>query len=747
LSLFNELKRRNVFRVGAAYVVVAWLTLQVADVVLNNIEAPGWVFRVIMLMLAIGLPFVLIFAWAFELTPDGLKREHEVDRTESITPKTGRKLDFTIIAVLVLALGYFAYDKFVLSGDRDAALVEATSQAVAEQSKAEPATPEQPERSIAVLPFVNMSSDVEQEYFSDGISEEILNVLTKIPGLHVTSRSSAFAFKGKEIDIPTVAAQLGVSNVLEGSVRKSGTKIRITAQLIEAESDRHLWSETYDRELDDIFAIQDEISAAIVNALKGHLELGSDTTGTLGHSYTGNTEAYEAYLRGRHLIVQRTRPGIEAAVKEFSEAIRLDPQFARAHAELAIAYILLTNNQYGDYTFSEAQALAIPHADRAMELDPSLAIVQAAAGMVLWNIGAPPETMAYLEESLRINPNQGQVLIWLGIAIEEQGESSKVLPIQERLLRLDPLSIPNLSNLAGSYAYRGRFDDSESVLAKLKVLSPSAEASSRASTLSAQAKFADSAFSYLQALQFEPQNTRPRRFLGFQLADMGLDAEVYALNEDPEPDFLWLLGSHEEAIRKLTEKNVDTKLTADDMRYLGNAYAATGDYAKARPLLEEVWEQSGRRVVPFGAFSPYDAAALIVARQHEDPTADTHDLLDAMKASAHRLREAEVLPSSLDILISDGLYAWFSGDRTGAIEVLDSAVAGRSFIPPNLNYLKDLLADPGFAKGQEKRMAHSANERQKFLAVVCADSPYADVWEPLPESCMGVAGEQMADGP
>ena len=191
MSFFDELKRRNVFKVGIAYIVVAWLMLQVADIILNNIVAPAWVFHTILLVLAIGFPLICLFAWAFEMTPEGLKREHEVDRSQSITPQTGRKLDFVIIGVMALALGYFAYDKFVVSSERDAALVEATTQAVEEQAAAEPIELVEQEKSIAVLPFVNMSSDPEQEYFADGISEELLNALAKIKGLKVAGRTSS----------------------------------------------------------------------------------------------------------------------------------------------------------------------------------------------------------------------------------------------------------------------------------------------------------------------------------------------------------------------------------------------------------------------------------------------------------------------------------------------------------------------------------------------------------------------------
>ena len=244
MSLIAELKRRNVFRVGVAYAIVAWLLVEVASVLLPTFEAPVWVMKAFSSLVILGFPLALILAWAFELTPEGIKRESAVDPAESITQVTGRKLDFAIIGLLALAVAYFAVDKFVLQADRIPA-AESTEQV----------------KTIAVLPFANMSGDPEQEFFSDGISEELLNVLAKVKGLRVTSRTSAFAFKGTNTSIPEIAEKLGVDHVLEGSVRMAGDRVRITAQLIEVDTDSrfdsHLWSESYDRDLSDIFAVQD----------------------------------------------------------------------------------------------------------------------------------------------------------------------------------------------------------------------------------------------------------------------------------------------------------------------------------------------------------------------------------------------------------------------------------------------------------------------------------------------------------
>ena len=327
-SLFSELKRRNVIRVALVYIVAAWLLLQVADVVLNNIEAPNWVFQTILLLVVLGFPFAVIFAWAFELTPEGLKKEKDVDRSESITHDTGRKLDFIIIAVLVLALVYFAYDKYVIDPAQEETLATASTQAE------EISETDTPEMSIAVLPFVNMSSDPEQEFFSDGISEELLNMLAQFPGLRVAARTSSFQFKGMNQDIAKIADTLHVAHILEGSVRKSGNRLRITAQLIKADDGFHLWSHSYDRELDDIFAVQNEIARAISDALKVKLTLdtASGTAQRPAVIPAANTQAYEAYLRGRRLIHRRGRESLEDAVRHLERALRLDERFAPAHA-------------------------------------------------------------------------------------------------------------------------------------------------------------------------------------------------------------------------------------------------------------------------------------------------------------------------------------------------------------------------------------------------------------------------------
>ena len=290
MSLFEELKRRNVFRVGIAYLVLGWVVIQITDTVAPALNLPDWTLALVTWIGIIGFPFAVLIAWAFELTPEGIKREHEVDRSQSITHVTGRKFDFAIIGLLVVALGFVVWDAYL--SELDEVLVTETPVEAIEPAPVEEALTAT--ASIAVLPFVNMSSDSEQEYFSDGLSEEILNLLTRISGLKVIARTSSFVFKGKNEDVRTIGQMLDVSTVLEGSVRKSGERVRITAQLIDVSDGAHLWSETYDRTLTDIFAVQDDVAAAIIDALQIHV----GANPTRGRP-TDNAEAYALFLEAR----------------------------------------------------------------------------------------------------------------------------------------------------------------------------------------------------------------------------------------------------------------------------------------------------------------------------------------------------------------------------------------------------------------------------------------------------------------
>src|SRR3954468_2451073 len=347
-NFFAELKRRNVVRMAGLYLVGAWLLVQVADTVLPMFGAPDWLPRSVVILLAIGFLPALIFSWIFEMTPQGLKRDEDVPPEESIAPQTARRMNRMIIAVLVTALGYFVFDKFVLTARRDAALVAATETSVAARAVSE-SKPAASPKSVAVLAFANLSDDKGSEYFSDGISEELLTVLQKIPGLHVAARTSAFSFKGKNATAQEIGAKLGVARLVEGSVRKAGELVRIAARLTRADTGEQVWSENYTRDLKDVFAVQTELAQTIVGQLRGQLASGGPNPTTAAEIQaevraaekggTKNVEAHEAYLQGRFFLNRHSEKETDQARVAFERAVQLDPKFALAWAGLAQTHI------------------------------------------------------------------------------------------------------------------------------------------------------------------------------------------------------------------------------------------------------------------------------------------------------------------------------------------------------------------------------------------------------------------------
>lgn len=373
MSLFVELQRRNVVRVGIAYAVIGWVVAQIAEFAFENFGAPDWVLKTFIVFLLLGLPLALFFAWAFEMTPEGVKREKDVDRSESITHSTGRKLDFVIIAALVVAVGYFAWIRDTSINVEN--IADATTSDAIETAEAAPDIGPI-RRTIAVLPFVNMSSDQEQEWFSDGLTEEILNALARTPDLLVAARTSSFKFKGSGDDVPTIAAALGVAHILEGSVRRGGETLRITAQLIRASDGFHLWSQTYDRKPEDVIAVQEDIAIEIATALETAMD--PDALAKMVSSGTRSVPAYNAYLKGLAfgLSTATTSDPYEFhnARDAFELAVELDPTFALAYWELAWFWSVQLGSTYIisgalDMSDEEIRAQFDTAINRAIELE------------------------------------------------------------------------------------------------------------------------------------------------------------------------------------------------------------------------------------------------------------------------------------------------------------------------------------------------------------------------------------------
>ena len=457
---------------AAAYVVVAWLLIQVAETIFPLFGFDDTPARIVVIVLAIGFIPAVIFAWAFELTPEGLKKESEIDRTQSITPHTGKKLDRMIMVVLALALSYFAFDKFVLDPQREAEQLASLEEQITtevEQARQEGRTEALVEsygdKSIAVLPFVNMSSDVEQEYFSDGISEELLILLAKIPQLRVISRSSAFSYKGKDIKLAQVADELHVAHILEGSVRKSGKQVRITAQLIEARSDTHLWSETFDRQLDDIFAIQDEIAATVVEQLKITL------LGELPVQQKTNPHVYSLYLQGNYFRNLRDKENMEKAFAAYEQALAIDPDYAPAW--VGLGYVYQEQTRSGNLPEAEGAVLAMQSVEKALELDPNNAVAWSSLGYLKrtheWDWKG---AKAAIDKALQLEPNNINVLGASASISITSGDAIVAIGLFRKILERDPLDLASLRALGTTLFRQGELDEALDIFNKIKDLNP-----------------------------------------------------------------------------------------------------------------------------------------------------------------------------------------------------------------------------------------------------------------------------------
>ncbi|GGW74313.1 tetratricopeptide repeat protein [Alteromonas halophila] len=434
MTLFTELKRRNVFKVASVYLVTCWIILQIVSVISPSLHLPVLFSTITTVILAIAFPFVCIFAWAFELTPEGLKRTHEVDSNESISEHTGSKINYILIIALVLALGFIAYEKIFLANTDDSL-----------------------ERSIAVLPFEDMSPDKSQGYFGDGIAEEILNSLARLDQLVVIARTSSFNFKNSNTDIRDIGRALNVNYVLEGSVRKDKDKLRITAQLIEVASGAHIWSQTYDRTLDSIFAVQDELTYAITQALKLNL-LPGDVSHEVG--MTSDPEAYELFVQGRELQYQRNPEALQQAARLLQQAIALDEQFHLARAQLYMVYRLATD--YGGFTITEQDE----NKDR-----------------LLWPLfSAPNFPLKFLvladyaekqnkkgianrlyEKAYQLAPSDPLVQNIYLLSLQDY---DRVIREREKIIKTNPESRINYANLMNLYGVTGRYEEARSLARK-----------------------------------------------------------------------------------------------------------------------------------------------------------------------------------------------------------------------------------------------------------------------------------------
>jgi adenylate cyclase len=453
-QLFEELKRRNVFRVGLAYLAVAWLLLQAADIVLDNIAAPVWLMQAIMLFIIIGFPIALIFAWAFEMTPDGIKKEAEVDRSSSITDRTGKKLDRIIIAVLSVAVVSLLVDRFMMSDG--------------------PTTSVITEKSVAVLPFVAMSRGPDDEYFADGLTEEILNSLTRLPQLLVTARTSAFHFKGQDIPIPDIAAALGVAHVVEGSVRRDGGRLRVTAQLIRARDGFHVWSESYDRGADDTFGVQTDIAEKIATALD--IVMDDDQREQMHAAGIRNPEAFIAYQKGVEIFnlshgSSDMLGGLLTANDWLEEALALEPNLSSAylaHSDYFTHFLMdnVSNDEVSaeqmDATFLQLES----DLENAIRTSPDEGS-RLAAAFDLAIVSGRWRRLPALFDQIVVEGGCAHAS-WLDMTSLSFGKAEEMLALEQSQIDCDPMRFSGWSGASFAHMYLG--DAEEAIATSEKAL-------------------------------------------------------------------------------------------------------------------------------------------------------------------------------------------------------------------------------------------------------------------------------------
>ncbi len=450
-NFFAELKRRNVYKVAVAYAVVAWLTIQAASILLPTFEAPAWVMKVIVLLLVLGFPAALIFSWAFEITPEGIVRETEVGPNESIAHHTGRKIVALTIVVALIAAALFVFQML---------RARSTSSSAATVSN----------KSIAVMPFDNLSGDPQNAYFSEGVQDEILTRLAKIAELKVISRTSTQRFKSAPNDLRQIAQQLGVANILEGSVQKANDQVRVNVQLINALTDGHLWADTYDRKLTDIFAVETEIAKTIADTLQAKLT-GSEKIAITSRP-TENPEAHELYLKGRYFWNRRTGTNLQKAADYFQQAIGKDSNYALAFSGLADCHVLLP--AYAELGSNPRDELpkALEAARKAVELDDALCEAHTSLARALASDLQLPAAMSEFKRAIELNPNYATAHQWFGECLQSQGHLEEALAELKRAQELDPLSLIINSVLGFALDTVGKSDEAIAQLHKTIEIDP-----------------------------------------------------------------------------------------------------------------------------------------------------------------------------------------------------------------------------------------------------------------------------------
>jgi TolB-like protein len=718
-ALLAEFRRRRVFRVMVGYGIFSFAVLQVIEPVLHAFHLPDLALTAVVSLLGVGFPLAMLLSWAYDLTAQGVRRTPAATGPGALVISRGRLVALLLGVGLLAALpgaGWYAWNR-------------SRQPATGEAGAGPP--------SVAVLPFVNMSGDPENEYFSDGLSEEILNALAQIPGLRVPARTSAFAFKGKQENVRRIAEALQVANVLEGSVRKAGGRVRITAQLVKASDGYHLWSQVFERELKDVFAVQDEIAAAIAGALK--LQLAAAPAGAAGAGgstrkagpSTTNTEAYEAYLQGRHELNERTRPSIEKSIVHLQRAVALDPKFAVAWADLSLATVFLARGNYGEAPVWQAVARARPFLERAQALAPDHPEVLAVAGQIALNAIQSERALEYLDRSLALNPNNAEALTWRRGALENLGRYDQILAAAAAAVRADPLSRLALNNYIEELFRFRRDADLGPALDRLKSLDEPWWRMALGGLAGSRGDRVEAVRNLLPSLQ--QGRTLAGAGLAASLAELGLRQEALRAGGDPY-NIAMLCGDYRGAEALALSA---ARRSPDDPYYrldLAFVYYATGRFKEASDLAEQNVRELG--------FDDLDPATLVVlaqvSRQAGRPV-EAARYRDQATLLTQRSAGAGVNPIILDFI--RGRLAAYDGRDDEAVALLHRALTSTGFswgrADLAMPLFTRLLRRPDYQAALKGLDAILAAQRAQVVKLLCGPQRISATWQPAPETCAG----------
>ena len=721
-KLFAELKRRNVIKVVTAYVIAAWISLQMADMVREPLGMPDWVFQAILVALGSGLVLTITLSWIFEITPDGIKKTPATGDDAGKGFSTGRKIDFIIIALLLVSLLAFVA-KDSLLGPQEAPPAAADADAV---------------KSIAVLPFVSMSSDIENEYFSDGLSEELLNMLANIKDLKVAGRTSSFYYKGRDIDLREIGSQLNVNHVLEGSVRKSGNQVRITAQLVSVADGYHVWSETYDRQLDDIFKIQEEIARAVTAALKVTLLLEEDQA--LATQQELNPAAHSMYLIARSRQRERGLDNLEQAMHLFENIIEDFPDFAPAYSGLSDSILLLSNNHL-IIPFAEARGKATPLIEKALQLAPFSSDAWTSKGFLdqqIFENSGDSDYLASAEaaylKAQELDPNNAQALYWHGILMDATGNYKAAIEMFRQSLKLDPLARIPRYRLALDYQQAGHFDEARAALEESFRLYPDfTTAKAAIGTLELSLGNFEAAESILLEIADSPAGGDANIYFSlfavysnvgeYQLALDAIEKVPPSPLKDGVNKLLAAQQSHDIGVLLATTAELAAsdgsplqwKILAAQVEYLA------GDFEKSRQrlakdypvLFSENPEINLQRVLP----ATIAAAALKKLGETEQA-----DRLLQLAQAIYESKWPDYQPSGVHYRLAELLA--IKGDKDAAMRHLQAAYdegfrllwTDFSYPMDGNPYFGELLADQRFVALVEKIRVHNEQARQRIVA-------------------------------